>query len=127
MKQISSATSGLTASESSKSVGSSIAASSKGACNNLGQNAQVKSQVKSTSKDSNDQYRNGDCLFNEPQLGAVRKKAQEVEKCRSDVLESSRASNSTRPQVRQHASNEWAEQGGVKQAQKSKVGKSLTI
>lgn len=107
-----------------------MTASSKKASNDLGPNAQVKAQPKSASKDPSnvaDHLRTADCLFNDAQLPHVQKNAEEADKCRLDILDRSRASNSTRPQVRQHASNEWAEQGGVKQAQKSKVGKSLTI
>ena len=74
-----------------------------------------------------DHLRTANCLFSDAQRPDVTKIAEEVEIRRQEVMDESNASNSTRPQVRQHASNEWAEQGGVKQAQKSKVGNSLTV
>ena len=74
-----------------------------------------------------DHLRTADCLFNDAQLPIAQKRAQEGEECRLEGIRTSEASNSTRPQVRQHASNKWAEDGGVKQAHKSKVGQRLTI
>lgn len=107
-----------------------MTASSKKTSNDLGSNAQVKAQPKSASKDPSnvaDHLRTADCLFSDAQLADVKKNAEGADKHRLDVLDGSKASHSTRPQIRQHASNEWAEQGGVKQAQKPKVGNNFTI
>ena len=125
-----SATSGLTASESCKSGGNFNAASSKTASNDVGPNTPVKAQPRSASKDPGnvpDHLRTGKCLVSELQQDGVQKIDQDVEKCRLNAIRESEASNSTRPQVRQHAANELAERGGIKQAHKSKVGQRLTI